>query len=205
MMTPQSAAGALLRAVLLGLTLGAAYSLLRPPARRFPVWGDLIFLPVLLWGALVLSFGICAGDPRLPVVLAVGIGWYLWAQTAGRWLKAWISRFWQGIFRVFLAFFIPARAFLKFLRKISKKAYAIGGKWVTIKKNNRRHPQRRSGGLLRSTPQKGPRPDPSGFLPIPSAEEGSTGSRCIFYGGWDFPEKNRGSGPRPAHGPHRPE
>lgn len=136
MMVPQKAAGELLLALALGCCLGAAYAFLRPLSRRLRALGDLLFLPVLLWAAVYLSFGICAGDPRLPVVLAAGLGWFLWEKSLGRLLHPVFSVFWHSLFRLFRFFARPVAILSKFIREFSKKAYATGKKWGTIKKNH---------------------------------------------------------------------
>ena len=71
-------AGQFAAAWLMGMGLGAVYELLRPLRPRLTLFSDVVFVGVMLYAWVQLSFGICGGDIRM-------------AQTAGLLLgeKAW--------------------------------------------------------------------------------------------------------------------
>lgn len=133
-------------ACLLGLGLGLFYGFLHPLRQKRPVLADTLFLPVMGYIWLYLSFAVCRGDLRLGYCAGLPIGAILWCSTAGRLLRPVFDLFWKGIFRIFHGFF---RIFGKIFKKISKKLkilFALWKKCYTIEGTNRSEQPRKNGG-----------------------------------------------------------
>ena len=89
-----------LAACALGVGLGVWYGFLRPVRPR--TLGDLLFLPILFWAWLYLSFGICKGDLRLGYCSGLLVGGLAWEWTVGRWLRPIFSGFWGFWQKIFI-------------------------------------------------------------------------------------------------------
>ena len=126
--TPAEGAWRLLCSILLGMALGPGYDLLRPLAGKHPHLADLLFVPVLLWGWLYVSFAVCRCDIRMVYTLGLLAGLLLWEVTAGRWLQPLCFFFWQQMGRLIRFLLIPWKNFLKFVKIL----FAYVKKWVTI-------------------------------------------------------------------------
>ena len=97
MTAPDLAARRFALSCLLGCVLGVIYGFLRPLRRRFPVLGDLLFLPAVFWLWLEVSFRICRGDLRLGYSFGLAAGCFLWEATAGRLLRPVFEGIWKGL------------------------------------------------------------------------------------------------------------
>ena len=123
-MNPALAARNLGLACLLGCAAGLWYGIFRPVRPRW--FSDLLFVTVLFWLWLVLSFDVCDGDLRFGYTAAFLLCTFLFDRTAGRLLAPLFDGFWRLVYR-FLGFFLyPFREILKKIRKIAKKYLHCG-------------------------------------------------------------------------------
>ena len=135
MMTPAVAATRFGIGLLLGAGLGVVYGFLRPLRLKWTHLADLMFVIVLFWAWLYLSFAVCRGDIRLAITAALGIGCVAWEATAGRLLRPVFLWFWRIIGGIFRFFTRPVEKLLKNFRKNAKKLLANGKKWFTMRRN----------------------------------------------------------------------
>ena len=133
-------------ACLIGLCLGFFYGLLRPLRPRHPWLSDLLFLPLMGYGWLYLSFAICRGDIRLGYSIGILLGVVVWEITVGKWLRPVFRGIWKLISRIWRVFWWPFEKIFKIFHKNAKKLFALWKKWFTIIWTNRRHRQRENGG-----------------------------------------------------------
>ena len=129
-------------AFLLGIPLGIWYGFLRPLRQKHVHLADGLFLLGCVWGWLELSFRICAGDLRVGYLAGAGLGGFLCEMTLGMVLRPIFRGFWQVIGKIWR--FLLGN--LKKIFKFTKKLFASGEKWGTIKWNNRRNFRRKPGG-----------------------------------------------------------
>ena len=125
-MTPGVALTRFIWSLVLGMVLGLGFDFVRPIRPRFI--GDLLFLVLLSWVWLQLTFGICAGDLRLGHLFGLGTGTILWSLGPGRLTSSIFRHFW-------LLLSLPFKKFLKKLKKILKFLYAKRKKSSTIAEN----------------------------------------------------------------------
>lgn len=118
--------------LLLGAGLGLVYGFLTPLRPRWTGLADGIFVLALLWGWLVLSFGVCRGDVRLSYTVSLFLGVWAFHRTAGRLLMPLFRGFWRGIGAIFRGIVYPARKFFKKIRENLKKVFASLKKRGTI-------------------------------------------------------------------------
>jgi hypothetical protein len=138
MIPPSEAAARLGISCLLGLVLGLAYDFFHGQPHKH--LGDLLFLPVLFWIWLFLGFFVCRGDLRPGYWTGLGLGFFLWRITLGRFFRPIFAGFWKILG-------LPLRLSKKFLQKIHifiKNLFASGKKSSTMRK-------------LKNTSQKGVR------------------------------------------------
>lgn len=133
-------------ACLIGLALGLVYGALRPLRRRHTVLADVLFVPVLFYAWLELSFRVCRGDIRLGCTAGLLLGAVAWEMTVGKLLRPVFDRMWKLLVEVFGILIGPVKNFFKKIRKFLKNILASWGKWVTMVENNRRSMRRKSGG-----------------------------------------------------------
>ena len=95
MTVPALAAERFLRCLAVGLALGCCYGALRPLRHRATALADGIFGVLLLWGWVFCGFGICGGDLRLGMTLAMLLGIWAWDATAGRLLGPVFDKIWS--------------------------------------------------------------------------------------------------------------
>ena len=101
---------------LMGLGLGAIFGFLRPIRPRF--LGDLLFVPILVYAWLVLSFQICRGDLRLAYCAAMGLGAAAWTVTLGRLIYPVFCLFWGLVGRILVFPWVFLKKTLNFMKKI---------------------------------------------------------------------------------------
>ena len=139
MIPPAQAAHRLLLSCLIGLGLGLAYDFCH--SQRHKHLGDLMFLPALFYGWLILGFSVCQGDLRMGYWTGLGIGFLLWRQTFGRLIRPVFGIFWKIIslpFGLSKKIFAKLRFFLKNLLASGKKSSTIN-KLKTPQKKGVRH------------------------------------------------------------------
>ena len=139
MTAPALAGPRLLAAVLLGAAAGVWYGFLRPLRR--PWLRDLLFLPVLGYGWLYHSFGLCGGDIRMGSLAAMLLGAALADTAAGPFFPI-FAGFWHLAAGIIGIFTLPGKIFLK----NTKFFVASVKKMVTIKWSNRRDRNSAAGG-----------------------------------------------------------
>ena len=105
---------------------------LAPLRRCRPRLGDALFLPVLLWGWVLMALPICQGDPRLPDLAAMLAGMGLWCATAGQWLSPVFAWLFHVLARTVRAVFLPFESFFRKTEEIIKKLFAAGKKSVIM-------------------------------------------------------------------------
>lgn len=125
-MTPGIALTRFIWSLILGMVLGLGFDFVRPIRPRFI--GDLLFLALLSWMWLQLTFGICAGDLRLGHLFGLGTGAILWSLGPGRLTSSIFRHFWRLLSLAF-------KKILKKLKKILKFLYAKRKKSSTIAEN----------------------------------------------------------------------
>lgn len=125
---------ALLLALGLGVLLGLAYDLLRPPRRRSgQLLGaalDLVFCAAAGFAAFL--YAMSAGNGRLGLweLAAMLLGFLLYLSLPSRWLLPLFSRGWELFFRGLDA----AKKTLKILRNLAKKCFQIVAECFILKK-----------------------------------------------------------------------
>ena len=125
-MTPAEALTSFIWSLILGMVSGLGFDFVRPIRPRFV--GDLLFLVLLGWIWLQLTFAICEGDLRLGHLFGLGTGAILWSLGPGRLTCPIFRHFWHLLFH-------PFKKFLKKLKKILKFLYAKRKKSSTITEN----------------------------------------------------------------------
>lgn len=130
----------------IGLALGLFYGFLRPLRPRHPLMSDLLFLPVMGYAWLYLSFAICRGDIRLGYCAGLFLGAAVWEMTVGRLLRPVFQGFWKVISRIWTGIWRPFQKIFKKIYKNAKKLFAIWKKWFTIIWTNRRKLRQKNGG-----------------------------------------------------------
>jgi hypothetical protein len=146
MIPPSQAAWQFAMACLYGLGLGTVYDILRPLRPKRTALADALFLPVLFYTWLHLSFQICQGDPRLGISGGLFVGMGLWRVTLSKPFRQVFLRFLIAISGLLAWITLPLRKIFQKIYKIIKFFFASWKKWVTIKWTNRRHTRRRTGG-----------------------------------------------------------
>lgn len=122
-MTPGVALTRFVWSVMFGMVLGLGFDFVRPIRPRFV--GDLLFLALLGWVWLQLTFGICLGDLRLGYLFGLGTGAILWGLGPGRLTSSIFRHFWRLLALPFKKFFEIFKKILKFLYAKRKKSSTI--------------------------------------------------------------------------------
>ncbi len=151
----------------MGLGLGVFYCFLRPLRQRHTHFADTLFVCGTFYAWIYLGFGICAGDLRFGYTAGLLGGAMLLNWACGRVLAPVFAAFWRVVGKIFL----PLKKIWRENKKILKKGFAIGKKWVTISKNTRRAKTRQDGGIAHGRQNRTHRTDSAGVSPQPHADE----------------------------------
>jgi hypothetical protein len=148
MISPAIAAQRLGWSLAVGVALGFWYGFLRPLRGKCRNFADLLFVAAACYGWLYIAFGVCGGDMRFALLVAMAVGGFLWERTVGRLLRPVFGKIWKILL-------FPGEKFLEICKKLCKMVLAFGKKWVTIEWN--RHPRMgsRSGGKPNGKEKKG--------------------------------------------------
>lgn len=122
-MTPAIALTRFMWSLAFGMALGLCFDFVRPIRPRF--LGDLLFLTVLGWIWLQLTFGVCCGDLRLGHLFGLLVGAILWELGPGRLVLPFFRHFWRILALPFKKFFEKFKKILKFLYAKRKKSSTI--------------------------------------------------------------------------------
>ena len=116
MTAPIPALAQMAAALSLGAGLGLLYDLLALPGTKHGWFRDLLFLAGAGYGQLYLTFSVCGGDLRIPVLISFAAGEILWGSL----FRAPLGPVLQAVWK-------PVRSFFRFFRKkikiILKKVY----------------------------------------------------------------------------------
>ena len=113
MNAPALSARYFLTACLLGCIGGVYYGFLRPLRPKHTVLSDLLFLPVLIYLWLQLSFGVCKGDLRLGYTAGLAVGAVVFDRTAGIWIRPVFWGYWRGLDSIWGWLTQPVKNFFK--------------------------------------------------------------------------------------------
>ncbi|MBE6946086.1 MAG: hypothetical protein E7459_08375 [Ruminococcaceae bacterium] len=121
-----------------GAALALVYHFLRGLRHTFPVLtipADMVFLLCTAWVIAALALVVCQGAFRMPQVLGLLAGAWVYRVTAFRLLEWVFSGFWRLLGRIFGVIGRACKKSLKKIGKIGKFLFSSWKKWVTIKRN----------------------------------------------------------------------